>query len=56
MLETVPTTLAGMKAKISFCMNNETLSSYLTNSEGDVNLHDFLDTLYKSACLIGGVS
>ena len=49
LLETVPTTLAGMKAKISFCMNNKTLSDCLTNSVANVQLHGFLNTLYKSA-------
>jgi hypothetical protein len=51
LLETVPTTLVGMKAKISFCMDDRTLSECVRASA-----HDFLNTLYKSACLMVGVS
>jgi hypothetical protein len=53
--ETVPTTLAGMKAKISFFMNDKHMSEGLTGTETNEPLHDFLDTLYKSACIIAGV-
>jgi hypothetical protein len=53
LLEAVPTTLAGMKAKISFCMNDETFSASELPHE---LLHDFLNTLYKSACMMARVS
>jgi hypothetical protein len=54
--ETVPTTLAGMKAKISFVVNDEAMSEGLTGTETNEPLHDFLDTLYKSACIIAGAA
>lgn len=54
--ETVPTTLAGMKAKISFFMNDEDMSEGLTGPETNEPLRDFLDTLYKSACIIAGAA
>jgi hypothetical protein len=50
--ETVPTTLAGLRAKIDFAMSEKCVSECLTIGETDEPLRHFLDTLYESARLI----
>ena len=47
--EIVPTTLAGMRAKIDFAVSADHVTDPLTNDE---TLHDFLNTLDKSASLL----
>jgi hypothetical protein len=46
----VPTTLAGMRAKIDFAVSTDHVMDPLTGD--DEALHDFLNTLYKSASLL----
>jgi hypothetical protein len=53
LFETVPTTLAGMKAKISYLMSDEWLADGLTST---LALREFLDSIYKSAFIIAAVS
>jgi hypothetical protein len=48
--EIVPTTLAGMRAKIDFAVSADHVMDPLTND--DETLRDFLNTLYKSANLL----
>jgi hypothetical protein len=49
---TVPTTLAGFRAKIDFAMSVDFVTDSLTSTETNESLGDFLETLYKSAqCL-----
>jgi uncharacterized protein (DUF1501 family) len=55
-LDTVPTTLAGMKAKIDFITQDEETSEYLTSPGTNEPLRDFLNTLYESARLLARVS
>ena len=50
--ETVPTTLAGMRAKIDFAMSVDHVTECLTNTETTEPLGDFLNTLYESARLL----
>ena len=47
--EIVPTTLAGMRAKIDFAVSADHVMGPLSEDE---TLHDFLNTLYKSASLL----
>ena len=48
--DTVPTTLAGMRAKIDFAMSVDHVSELL--EDGDERVGNFLETLYASARLI----
>jgi hypothetical protein len=49
--ETVPTTLAGLRAKIDFVTNTQHVTEFLDSSDED-DLRNFLNTLYASAGLI----
>jgi hypothetical protein len=53
LLKMVPTTLAGLKTKIAFFMNDSCL---MDSIETPRVRRDFLDTLYKSACITARVS
>jgi hypothetical protein len=44
----VPTTLAGIRAKIDFAMSAQYVTEYLTSTGTDEPLRDFLDTLYEA--------
>jgi hypothetical protein len=49
---TVPTTLAGFRAKIDFAMSADFVTESLTSTDTDDPFGNFLETLYKSAqCL-----
>jgi hypothetical protein len=50
--ETVPTTLAGMRAKIDFAMSVDHVTESLTDTETFEPLCSFLNTLYESARLL----
>ena len=50
----MPTTLAGMRAKIDFAMCADYVTDDLRHSETAEPLGDFLDTLYESARIIAG--
>jgi hypothetical protein len=52
-VETVPTTLAGMRAKIEFATSVDYVFEALVDDEERV--HAFLDTLYRSAAVIAGL-
>ena len=52
-VETVPTTLAGMRAKIEFATSADFVFEALVANEERV--HAFLDTLYRSAAVIAGL-
>jgi hypothetical protein len=53
---TVPTTLAGMRAKIDFATSVDHVTECITDSEDTDRLRNFLETLYESAQLIAGRS
>jgi hypothetical protein len=50
----VPTTLAGMRAKIDFAMSADHVTGLLTDDDEDADgaLRNFLETLYEAARLI----
>lgn len=48
-LEAVPTTLAGIRAKIDFATSEQHVTAALTTAATDQPLREFLDTLYESA-------
>jgi hypothetical protein len=50
--ETVPTTLAGMRAKIDFAMSVDHVTECLASDGNDERLGNFLNMLYESASLI----
>jgi hypothetical protein len=51
-LDTVPTTLAGMKAKIAMLEDDQALSECLTSTMTNEPLLAFLNTLYESARIL----
>jgi hypothetical protein len=48
----VPTTLAGLRAKIDFAFSVDYVTGLLTNTGSDEPLRNFIDTLYASARLM----
>jgi hypothetical protein len=46
--EMVPTTLAGMRAKIDFTMSEQYVTECLTSAGTDKPLREFLDTFYEA--------
>jgi hypothetical protein len=57
-LKTVPTTLAGMRAKIDWAFSTGDVSEYLLNSQGedDHTVQQFVETLFEAARLLAARS